>query len=128
MITILLQICVLWFFSPLADPESSETIVLEKIDEIITVIFTIEAVLKIIATGLIVNGPFSYLRNPWNVLDFLIVTASIFLHLFKTYPSLDTLNKFFRFLKVLRPFRIISKSEGLKVSFVSLLKSVTGIQ
>lgn len=63
--------------NPLMDPNSTRTKVLEVIDQILTYIFAAEAVLKIIATGLIKNGKFSYLRNNWNVLDFVIVVASL---------------------------------------------------
>ena len=42
-----------------------------------TIIFTLEALLKIIAVGLIFNKKTSYLRSPWNVLDFGIVVSAI---------------------------------------------------
>jgi hypothetical protein len=43
-----------------------------------TVIFFIEMMIKIIALGFVMNGEYSYLKNNWNKLDFLIVMASIF--------------------------------------------------
>ncbi|KRX07619.1 hypothetical protein PPERSA_11168 [Pseudocohnilembus persalinus] len=39
--------------------------------------FLTECALKIIASGFIINGEQSYLRNLWNVLDFLIVIFSV---------------------------------------------------
>lgn len=38
------------------------------------VVFTIECVLKIIAYGFLLH-PGAYLRNPWNILDFIIVAV-----------------------------------------------------
>ena len=43
---------------------------------IITIGFIVEAALKIITMGFTM-GPHTYLRDPWNVLDFLIVVFSI---------------------------------------------------
>ena len=55
-------------------------IVLKYIDIVFTVLFTIEATIKIIAGGFLFNrlGPIvPYLRNPWNILDFFVVMASL---------------------------------------------------
>ena len=37
-----------------------------------TILYTIEMAIKMIARGVIIN-PFSYLRDPWNWLDFIVV-------------------------------------------------------
>lgn len=42
-----------------------------------TIIFTIEALIKIIAFGLIFNGKKSYLMSAWNVMDFIIVLSAL---------------------------------------------------
>lgn len=47
-------------------------------DTVFLVLYTIEMVLKIIGLGFIFNKG-SYMRDPWNVLDFIIVVAD--------YPS-----------------------------------------
>ena len=46
-------------------------------DLVMTVIFTLEAVLKIIAVGFLFNKRTSYLRQTWNILDFAIVVCAI---------------------------------------------------
>jgi hypothetical protein len=58
------------------DREDSSKInkVLEMINQILTIIFCVEALIKIIAMGFFV-GQRSYLRKPWNVIDFIIVIA-----------------------------------------------------
>lgn len=46
-------------------------------DLVFSSVFIIEAILKIISLGFLFNGKTSYLRDWWNVLDFLIVASSI---------------------------------------------------
>jgi hypothetical protein len=46
---------------------------LEYIDMAFVVLFALEAAVKILVRGFVANGPGSYLRNPWNILDFFIV-------------------------------------------------------
>jgi hypothetical protein len=60
---------------PNLDPSGQFKQALEVLDCIFAVLFLAEAVLKILVHGLVFNGPTSYLRNPWNVLDFLIVVV-----------------------------------------------------
>lgn len=46
------------------------------IDNIFTVLFTLECIIKIVRNGFLISKT-SYLRDPWSVLDFLIVISSI---------------------------------------------------
>ena len=43
------------------------------LDYVVTGLFTVEAILKTIVLGFAFNGRGSYIRSPWNVLDFSIV-------------------------------------------------------
>ncbi len=63
--------------NPLTDPESLLIKVIEVLDIVVTIIFVAECVTKIIVFGFILNGPKSYLRNGWNILDFFIVFISV---------------------------------------------------
>jgi Ion transport protein len=63
--------------TPLNDPAGSVVNALYWIDFFSTIVFTIECVAKIIAFGFIFNGQPSYLKNPWNLLDFVIIVLSI---------------------------------------------------
>lgn len=63
--------------NPLMDPEDPVKKNLKIVDSIFTSIFTLEAILKILALGFWINGKFSYMRNSWNVADFLIVIISV---------------------------------------------------
>jgi hypothetical protein len=74
---ILISSVLLILENPLSDPSSRLVTVLEIIDEIITAIFILEMVFKVVMNGFLFNGKSSYLRNGWNVLDFSIVFISV---------------------------------------------------
>lgn len=44
----------------------------EQVEYVFLIIFTVETFLKIIAYGLVLH-PSAYIRNGWNLLDFVIV-------------------------------------------------------
>ena len=94
-------------------------------DTVTTVIFLLEVVIKVIGSGFVINGPKSYLRNTWNVVDFFIVIISL-LDLFPTGLSLGVL-KIVRMARLLRPLRVISKNESLKLSLQALVVAVPAI-
>lgn len=72
--------------------------------------------MKIIAFGLIFNGKHSYLRNVWNVVDFMIIIFSII-----SLTPLSNSFKTFKMLRVVRGIRLISRNEGLKVAVKALI-------
>ena len=53
---------------------------------IFSLIFTIEAIIKIFALGFL-NGHNTYLKNPWNVLDFIIVIFGVLEFVFEQYTE-----------------------------------------
>ena len=126
---ILFMICastiLLTLENPLDDPNGSLANVLHKIDIGITSIFTLEMVLKIAVLGFLFCGSSSYLRNTWNILDFIIVVFSI-VSLAATGIDLKFI-KVLRILRVLRPLRMISRNEGLKIAVTSLINAGPGI-
>jgi len=71
-------------------------------------------------------GKYTYLRNPSNFLDLLIVIFSLLgveTFSFQQNKNFSKL-KVFRLLRVLRPFKLITKSRGLRLAIDSLLKSI----
>lgn len=58
-------------------PGSQMAKALYVMDIIFCITFGLELVFKVIVFGLAFNGPGSYLRSPWNVLDALIVAVQI---------------------------------------------------
>ena len=118
---ILISTITLAFEHPLEDPNSEKMQVLEKIDIGMTAVFSLEALLKIITSGFLLNGKKSYLRNSWNILDFTIVIMSI------VSLSIDANISFVKVLRVariLRPLRLIKHAESLKIAIKALFKSI----
>jgi hypothetical protein len=105
-------------------------------DLIISIIFAFEMLTKVIALGFAFQKH-SYLRNPWNVLDFVIVMISI-IALF-TGPlvtgicgngiesgSLKALRAL-RIGRALRPLRVIKRDPGLRLVINSLFQAAESI-
>jgi len=84
------------------------------LDYVTTVVFVFEVVVKIITWGFLLNGPKSFIRDTWNVVDFFIVVVAI-VSLFPMPVNLTFL-KVIRMGRLLRPLRVISKNENLKLS------------
>ena len=91
---------------------------------VISVIFIIESVLKITVMGF-ACGENAYLKDSWNVLDFIIVIFSIINWVLDSFGSINvSFLRGFRALRALRPLRMVSKNEGMKSVVNSLLKSI----
>lgn len=99
---------------------------LEEIGKIFSLIFIAECVLKIVGMGFVFHKS-SYLRDPWNILDFFVVCAS-FLD-WELFPELDQFSslKVLRTFRILRPLRSINKVKKMKMLINSLLKSIPGL-
>ena len=95
-----------------------------KIDYGITAIFTIEMVIKIIAQGFIFCGPKSYFLSIWNKMDFFIVLVSVM-----SYFASDVLKifKVFRLLRTIKPLKLVSKNDGLKIALKTMLKAAPNL-
>jgi hypothetical protein len=118
-LVILLSSLELAMNGPLLDPKSDYLKTLSKIDLGTTIIFIAECLMKIVTFGFIFNGKNSYLRKPWNVLDFIIVILSII--------SQSSLSNDFKVIKVLRILRLISRHQGLKVAVRALYYALPNI-
>lgn len=111
---------------PLDDPELFKLKVLQYIDFGMTAVFTFEMCSKILSYGFAFCGKNSYLRNGWNILDFVIVLSALVSLNPNTGKDLKVL-KTLRILRVLRPLRMVSRNRGLKISITSLVKSLPDI-
>ena len=83
-----------------------------------TVLFMLEASAKIFAMGFIFHR-YSYLRDGWNFLDFVIVITGM-LDLAANSVNLKSL----RTLRVLRPLRSINTIPSMRRMVITLLKSL----
>lgn len=91
---------------------------LDTVDKIFTVVYTLEACMKILAFGFVIHNR-SYLRDPWNVLDFIVVVIGL-ISLIPAFPNLKSL----RTMRVLRPLRSINAVPSMKRLVKTLLMSL----
>ena len=122
---IVISTVTLAFETPLDNPEGEKIRKLGYIDIFMTSAFTFEMVVKIIAFGFAFAGRNSYLRNSWNILDFVIVISALL-----SILAQDLNIGFFkslRILRILRPLRIIARDKGLKVAISALGASLPNI-
>ncbi|KAA8591084.1 hypothetical protein FQN60_002027 [Etheostoma spectabile] len=133
LLTIFANCIALAVFLPMPEEDSNNTNTsLESLEYIFLIIFTLECFLKIVAYGLVFHEG-AYLRNCWNILDFVIVFMGLF-----TF-ALDTINKIagvpmekgggfdmkaLRAFRVLRPLRLVSGVPSLQVVMNSILKAM----
>jgi len=80
---------------------------------------------KVISKGLIGNGKNSYLRDVFQIIDFIIVIVS----LGAIIDSNNALNivKILRTVRLLRPLRLISQNENLKLSLQALVVAIPSV-
>ena len=91
---------------------------IEGLDMSFLVIFSIEMVLKIIAMGFAWEAH-SYLRDPWNILDFSVVILGWF------SLSASSLNiSAIRVIRILRPLRTLNSLQGMRGLVLTLLNSL----
>jgi hypothetical protein len=107
------------------DPTSDPTPFFETMENVFLALYTIEMVMKILGFGFIM-APNSYIRDPWNILDFVIVVSS-YPALFQD-PNQDSEGSFnmgsLRAFRVLRPLKTISSIKGLKVLMQALFQAM----
>uniref|UniRef100_A0A6Q2YBA0 Voltage-dependent L-type calcium channel subunit alpha n=1 Tax=Esox lucius TaxID=8010 RepID=A0A6Q2YBA0_ESOLU len=108
------------------DDSNSTNHDLETVEHVFLVIFTIETFLKIIAYGLVAHQN-AYVRNGWNMLDFVIVVVGLFsvvLELLTKDSSGGFDVKALRAFRVLRPLRLVSGVPSLQVVLNSIIKAM----
>ena len=95
--------------------------------ETISIIFVAEFVIKVVVMGFYA-GEKTYLKDPWNILDFIIVFFSIMTWILQAVASNDvSFLRGFRALRALRPLRVVSKNEGIKTVVNALLESIPAL-
>merc|ERR550514_303049 len=107
--------------SPFWNPNAGIGPAFRSIDIVLTIAFTMEMLLKIFVLGFIMNKG-AYLRDAWNILDFVIVIVSIISLAAAGVPGLKSLRSL-RTLRVLRPLRLVNRYPGLKLVVNALLAS-----
>ena len=119
---ILISCLCLAYDSPQLDPESTLAGDLAVANIVVTLLFALEASLKIILYGFVM-GDGAYLRSSWNQLDFFILLTSLPTLL----PGSGGGSAVVRLLRVLRPLRLVSHVPGMSVIFRFLLESIVDL-
>ncbi|CAG5116724.1 unnamed protein product, partial [Candidula unifasciata] len=91
----------------------------EYVEDIFLGVYTLEATLKVLSRGFILT-PFTYLRDPWNWLDFIVISIAYLTKTSKFFGNLSGLRTF----RVLRALKTISVIPGLKTIVSALLMAV----
>ena len=116
--------------TPLMDPNMGIVTFFKVLDYVFAFIFLVECVAKVVAFGFLLNGPGSYLRDNWNILDFVIVVVSILMLIGDVAgDALPFDVKVFRVLRVarvFRPLRMMTRYPGLKLVLNSLICAIPG--
>eukprot|EP00949_MAST-11_sp_MAST-11-sp1_P001842 g1842.t1 len=126
--SIITAIVISSIFLALESPVLDDNVTLQQVlrigDYIFMVVFTIEAVVKIIAFGFFLP-PGSYLGDAWNRLDFVVLIV--------TYVGMGCadcqsgIGRTLRVGRILRPLRMINRNEGMKVIVDALLRSLPAV-
>ena len=125
LVSIMISTLILILENPSYDPHSTFMLTLEILNNLMTLVFILEAVIKIIVYGFILNGETSYLRNIWNVMDFIIVVTS-FLGFFE-FAGHTQFIKIMRMLRVLRPLSMVGRNQGMRTVIQSLGQAIPEI-
>ncbi|XP_061544764.1 sodium channel, voltage gated, type VIII, alpha subunit b isoform X7 [Phycodurus eques] len=110
MCTILTNCIFMTFSEP---PEWSK-----QVEYTFTGIYTFESLTKIVARGFAIDG-FTFLRDPWNWLDFMVISMA-YITEFVNLGNVSALRTF----RVLRALKTISVIPGLKTIVGALIQSV----
>ncbi|XP_039188140.1 sodium channel protein type 1 subunit alpha isoform X1 [Crotalus tigris] len=90
----------------------------KNVEYTFTGIYTFESLIKIVARGFCIDG-FTFLRDPWNWLDFTVITFA-YVTEFVDLGNVSALRTF----RVLRALKTISVIPGLKTIVGALIQSV----
>ncbi len=98
------------------DPDKASKVFNQNLNIAITCIYGLEAILKIFSIGFFYEKT-SYIRDPWNLLDFFCLIISIYSIAFSSGLG------FFKALRTLRLLKLSQRFAGLEIVLVALLKS-----
>ncbi|XP_004614619.3 sodium channel protein type 11 subunit alpha [Sorex araneus] len=108
--------CVFMATAGVKESNSTDT---NTAEYVFTGIYIFEALIKILARGFILDE-FSFLRDPWNWLDSIVIATAVV----SFFPYVSVNLSSLRTFRVLRALKAISVISGLKVIVGALLRSV----
>jgi len=94
----------------------------EKVNYTFMAIFTVEAIIKLIAQKSL------YFKDSWNLFDFVVVVSTAIVVIMAIIPGIKVDLKLqatlIRVLRILRVLRIIRKLEKLQIIFITILNAL----
>ena len=119
------------------DPETTRTIETSFLiaDIVFTALFTVEVFIKVVAMGFCCHKG-AYLRDNWNVMDFVVVSTSLLNLGFQGLSGLvvtsdeESADAFFsalsvlRMARTLRPLRVVNRNPNLRIVIEALALSI----
>lgn len=109
-------------FLALEDPiQDVQADYLEAAEQIFLYIYTLEMMLKILGLGFFLNRG-SYLRDPWNLLDFVIVVSGYIPLLFSSGGGINLSG--LRSLRVLRPLKTVTAIKKLRSLILTIFNAI----
>lgn len=119
---IILLSCIMQMFQDPVTLDSDNNKFIEYLEYGVTVIFCAEMCLKVIDQGLVIH-PGSYLRNPWNILDAVVVLVSIL----RVAVKKPTVKRLTNVMLSMRSLKSINRIKKLKNVCLCLVKSIGSI-
>lgn len=110
---------------PGLDDNSNLARFLNTAEPIVTVLFLIEMILKIIVQGFIFCKQ-AYLRYSWNVIDFFVVVVSLISFAGHSSAQLGAF-KSLRAMRALRPLRLLSQFKSMRMVVESILATIPAL-
>ncbi|XP_064631937.1 muscle calcium channel subunit alpha-1-like isoform X8 [Lineus longissimus] len=124
LLTIFANCVALAIYTPYPLSDSNEiNAALESVEYVFLIVFTLESVIKILAYGFVLH-PGAYLRNGWNILDFIIVVIGLVSVVMSQLQMENFDVKALRAFRVLRPLKLVSGVPSLQVVLNSILRAM----
>ena len=118
-LAVLANSCVIMLQLPRESDNHPLNLLQDRADFVFTVLFAAELAIKVVAHGLVLH-PGSYLRDPWNVLDGVIVVLGIVSRAAEGLAGINALRTF----RLLKPLRALSSIKKLRILISALLISI----
>lgn len=84
-----------------------------------TILFTLEFIIKVVAFGFVMDNH-TYLRDPWNWLDFVVVVTG----LISLLPGISANLQALRIFRLIRPLKTITMLPNMRRFFTALINSL----
>ena len=118
---------------PTIPPWSTERKLLNILNNLFTLVFTVEMIMEAVASGFLM-GHGNYFSDNWNRLDGALVIISLIDGFITTFVGKNDsegdifkILRVFRIIRALRPLRVINRAPGLKLVVETLLSSLRPI-